>query len=177
MYVVRINYGVDDEHNRVEVHQETIPDGRIMDQNLLNLFFDVKLQWGFNNDFDLKKKITLVLWEQTFSVVLLFTFHYNNADILVHKNFLFSNHMKTGFCSLFSQIQNWIIFSAIIFHYYYYYFIDKNVPTLPAKMKWVLTFISKKVHSTQWLEANDLTILSQGFVNLQINYCVEHKWW
>ena len=122
------------------------------------------------------KKITLVLWEQTFSVVLLFTLHYNNADILVHKNFLFSNHMKTGFCSLFSQIQKRIIFSAIIFHYYYY-FIDKNVPTLPAKMKWVLTFISKKVHSTQWLEANDLTILSQGFVNLQINYCVEHKWW
>ena len=56
MYVVRINYGVDDEHDRVEVHQETIPDGRIMDQNLLNLFSDVKLQWGFNNDFDLKKK-------------------------------------------------------------------------------------------------------------------------
>ena len=88
VYVVRINYGVDDEHDRVEVHQETIPDGRIMDQNLLNLFSDVKLQWGFNNDFDLKKKITLVLWEQTFSVVLLFTLHYNNADILVHKNFL-----------------------------------------------------------------------------------------
>ena len=57
---MRINHGVDDEHDRVEVHQETIPDGRIMDQNLLNLFSDVKMQWGFNNDFCLKK-ITLVL--------------------------------------------------------------------------------------------------------------------
>ena len=73
MHVVRINHGVDDEHDRVEVHQETIPDGRIMDQNLLNLFSDVKLQWGFNNDFDLKKNHTCIMRTDLFCSFIVYT--------------------------------------------------------------------------------------------------------